>query len=165
MGYYDLEWKNLPVHHNLTKTIPSLASLTHNILIFPIFYQRRKIESFDFAQKAHQGKKDTKSLESFLVNCLVITVSTLGMLNSWLIMMPYVLLHIVKSTCLILIVKFLLQSWFCKYFKIPCMFERLCPSVWFSASFCWTFFRLYLEETLVNGSRKCEWSTQLGQEN
>ena len=94
MGYYDLEWKNLPVHHNLTKTIPSLASLTHNILIFPIFYQRRKIESFDFAQKAHQGKKDTKSLESFLVNCLVITVSTLGMLNSWLIMMPYVLLYI-----------------------------------------------------------------------
>ena len=108
MGYYDLEWKNLPVHHNLTKTIPSLASLAHNILIFPIFYQRRKIESFDFAQKAHQGKKDSKSLESFLVNCLVITVSTLGMLNSWLIMMPYVLLHIVKSTCLILIVKFLL---------------------------------------------------------
>ena len=34
------------------------------------------------------------------------------------------------------------------------MFERLCPSVWFSASFCWTFFSLYLEETLVNSNWK-----------
>ena len=92
MGYYDFEWNKLPIHHNLEKTIPSLASLTHNILIFPIFYQRRKIEWIENAQLFHHGEQGSKSLESFLVNCLVIFVSILGMLNTWLVMEKYKIL-------------------------------------------------------------------------
>ena len=89
MGYYDYDWKNLPVQHKLPNTIPALASLTHDILIFPIFFQRRKLESIEMAQNANLERKSTRSLESFLINCSVIGVSTLGMLNTFLIMNKY----------------------------------------------------------------------------
>ena len=89
MGYYDFDWKNLPVQHKLPNTLPALASLAHDILIFPIFFERRKLESIEKVQNANLAKKGARSLESFLINCLVIAVSTLGMLNTFLIINKY----------------------------------------------------------------------------
>ena len=77
MGYYDPQWNNLP---SIFK-IPTIGILIHTLLMIPVLIQTRKHEVQEIIQNLNAGQKQSKSVESFLINCLSMVVFSLGTMN------------------------------------------------------------------------------------
>ena len=81
MGYFDPQWTTLPSTFKIHSLVPTIGILIHTLLMIPVLIKTRKHEALEIVQNLNAGQKQSKSVESFLINCLSMVVFALGTMN------------------------------------------------------------------------------------
>ena len=84
MGYFDAQWNNLPSIFKIHSIVPIIGILIHTILMIPVLIETRKHEVQEIVQNPNAEQNhcsQSKSVESFLINCLCMVVFALGTIN------------------------------------------------------------------------------------
>ena len=84
MGYFDPQWNSLPSIIKIHSLVPTIGILIHTLLMIPIWIETRKHEVQEIVQNPnaeHNHCSQSKSVESFLMNCFNMAVFTVGTIN------------------------------------------------------------------------------------
>ena len=84
MGYFDPQWNNLPSIIKIHSIVPTIGILIHTLLMIPIWVETQKHEAQEIVQNPNVEQNNctqSKTAESFLMNCLNMAVFTLGTIN------------------------------------------------------------------------------------
>ena len=84
MGYFDPQWNNLPSIIKIHSLVPTIGILIHTLLMIPIWIETRKHEVQEIVQNPNAEQNlcsQSKSVESFLMNCFNMAVFTIGTIN------------------------------------------------------------------------------------
>ena len=81
MGYFDPEWNDLPTISNIHVIVPSIAIFIHLCLMIPVLIRTREHEVLELAQNPNPAQNQSKSLESFAINCICMGIWAIGTLN------------------------------------------------------------------------------------
>ena len=84
MGYFDPKWNNLPSIIKIHSLVPTIGILIHTLLMIPIWIETRKHEVQEIVQNPNAEQNNcaqSKSVESFIINCLSMAVFAFGTIN------------------------------------------------------------------------------------
>ena len=81
MGYFDPKWNSLPTIPNIHVIVPIIAMLIHLSLMIPVLIETRWHEVQEFVQNPNPEQNQSKSLESFIINCTCMGIWVIGTLN------------------------------------------------------------------------------------